>query len=83
MASHSGKLSRQIDSGEYLRVKQDWNIYEKVLLRRIYRASADKDLSVVFELYSQYAKDDKCIYVHEKKPEAVQKALRKMQILEK
>ena len=78
-ASHAGKLSRMMDPADHLRVKPDWNIYEKILLRRIFRASVDNDLSVVYEIYCQYAKDKKCNYIREKKFETVKKAVIKLQ----
>ena len=79
-ASHAGKLLRKIDPIEYGRVKPDWNIFEKILLRRIFLSSTDKETSSIHALYCQYSNDKKSIYIRMKTIDAVKKALNKLQL---
>ena len=80
-ASHAGKLSRQIDQSEFERVKPDWNIFEKILLKRILRSSADKELGAIHAIYCNYSQVKKSIYVFVNKSiNGVKKALNKLQL---
>ena len=79
-ASHAGKLSRQINQSEFERVKPDWNIFEKILLKRILRSSADKEHGAIHAIYCNYSQVKKSIYIRKKSIDAVKKALNKLQL---
>ena len=53
---HAGKLIRRFHPGEHDPVKFQLNMYEKILLKRILKASGNTDPSIIFELYTQYVR---------------------------
>ena len=62
---HAGKLIRRFHPGEHDPVKFQLNMYEKILLKRILKASGNTDPCIIFELYIQYVrkKSDKLIHI--------------------
>ena len=77
-SGHSGKLKRGFESCKYSQVKTDWNPFEKILLRRIFKSSVIKDIDPIFDIYIQYAKESKTNLIREKDFESVAKALKKL-----
>ena len=80
-AGHSGKLSRKFNPANYCRVKTEWNPFEKILLRRIYKNVNDKNIKAVYKIYMQYAKQTKTNLIREKDFAIVKKEYNKISSL--
>ena len=52
-AAYSGKLSRNFDASSFTDIKSSWNVYEKILVKRICKTLMTHEVDIVLEHYNK------------------------------